>query len=96
MHELASKATTLVPHEGRPRVGTLTVTADELVFTGEDGGPLAVIPRSAIYAVVNERRLLHRDRMRIKTAAGDLLFNDGYRDLGRLLRGVDAIAGAYA
>ena len=87
-------ATTLVPHDGLPRTGRLVVTDDQLVFVDEVDGPVAMIPRADIYAVVNERRFRGRDRMRVKTTSGDLLFSEGYREIGRLLKACGAWAAA--
>jgi hypothetical protein len=105
---IASKYTALVPDRGIAKLGTLVVTAGQVLFFDqkfaanaglglagligealrrrhEEGGPHLVIERTAITEVVNERKLLNRDRMRIRTADGDHLFNDGYAELAALL-----------
>ena len=87
--ELTSLPTALVPGSGRPRTGRLAVYGDVLAFYDEETGedPLLVIPRTTIYAVTCERKLLNRDRMRIRTVGGDFLFSAGYRAVRALLNG---------
>lgn len=67
--------------------GLASLITDALQKRHDEGGPLLAFARADVAEVLNERKLLNKDRMRVRLSDGtEHLFNDGYKELAELLR----------
>lgn len=65
--------------------GLAGLVTDALQKRHEEGGPMLVVELADVVEVANERKMLNKDRMRVRTRDGEYLFNDGYAELGPLI-----------
>jgi hypothetical protein len=74
--------------------GVLGLVGGALQKRHEEGGPLLQVSLDAVTGAGREKKLLNKDRMRLTSKTGVLLFNDGWSHLGSALRDTLADRGA--
>src|SRR4051794_24810700 len=70
--EVDRRLTSWIPATGVPRIGEAVLTTRRLTFLH------LVIDLDEVREARRERTLLHRDRIRIRTADDEYLFNEGW------------------